>query len=149
MKGFLIALSVLLMTACSTSKQASPTEDQVVQNESGVSEGSTLPPGFKEITRAPLTAADGHEVIVSDVTIEPNTTVPRHYHPGEEFVYVIEGSVVHVEEGKADRILRAGDAVTLAPEVEHAPRGTEEGGRVVVFHVHPEGTPERTFVEDE
>lgn len=161
MKRFAITLSALLLTACSaTSQGVKPASEQVTSeqiiseqpaagDESVVSSRPALPPGSNEMLRAPLTLADGVEVIVSDVIIPPNATVPRHYHPGEEFLYIIEGSVVHVEEGEPESILRAGEARVLAPEVEHAPRGTEEGARVIVFRVHPKGQPERILVEDE
>ena len=98
--------------------------------------------------RAPLTIADGLEVIISDVVIPPNATVPRHYHPGEEFLYVIEGSAVHVEEGKDDRILSAGDAYVIPPLAIHAPRGGPDGARAIVFRVHVEGVNERTLVAE-
>ena len=153
---YAIALSALLFTACSTSPQTAPTGEPIVVEDQPVEpvasnddNGPELPPGSNEMLRAPLTLAEGVEVIVSDVIIPPNATVPRHYHPGEEFVYIIEGSVVHVEEGKPEFILKAGEATTIAPEIEHAPRGTEEGARAIVFRVHPEGEPERTLVEEE
>jgi quercetin dioxygenase-like cupin family protein len=98
--------------------------------------------------RAPITVAEGLEVIISDVVIPPNATVPRHYHPGEEFIYVIEGSAVHIEEGKPDQILRAGDTYVIPPGAEHAPRGGEQGARAIVFRVHLEGEPERILVEE-
>ena len=98
--------------------------------------------------RAPLTMADGLEVIVSDVVIPPNATVPRHYHPGEEFIYVIEGSAVHVEEGKDEFILSAGDAYVIPPRTIHEPRGGPSGARAIVFRVHVEGADERTLVAE-
>ena len=98
--------------------------------------------------RAPLTMADGLEVIVSDVGIPPNATVPRHYHPWEEFIYVIEGSAVHVEEGKKEFILSAGDAYAIPPGAIHAPRGGPTGARAIVFRVHVEGAKERTLVTE-
>ena len=33
----------------------------------------------------------GREVIQVIVELEPGTTAPRHSHPGEEIVYVVEG----------------------------------------------------------
>lgn len=149
-----IALSALLFTACSTSPQAASTSDKAAEEQTtepiaSDSSRPDLPPGSNEMLRTPLTMVDGLEVIVSDVIIPPNAATPRHYHPGEEFVYIIEGSVVHIEEGKPEFILRAGDAVTLAPEVEHAPRATEEGARVIAFRVHTEGQPERILVDEE
>ena len=101
------------------------------------------PPGSNLMLRAPITISDDLEVIISDVVIPPGATVPRHYHPGEEFLYVIEGSAVHVEAGKADQVLSAGDAYVIPPEAEHAPRGGPDGARAIVFRVHKQGLPER------
>lgn len=101
------------------------------------------PPGSNLMMRAPITISDDLEVIISDVVIPAGATVPRHFHPGEEFVYVIEGSAVHVEEGKPDQILSAGDAYVIPPQAEHAPRGGPNGARAIVVRVHKDGLPER------
>ncbi len=105
------------------------------------------PPGSNLMLRAPITIGEGLEAIISDVVIPPNATVPAHYHPGEEFLYVIEGSAVHVEEGKPDRILKAGDTYVIPPKAPHAPRGGPDGARAIVFRVHVEGQPERIPAE--
>lgn len=104
-------------------------------------------PGSNQMLRAPVTIAEGLEVIISDVVIPPNATVPRHFHPGEEFLFVIEGSAVHVEEGIPDQVLEAGDAYVIPPRAAHAPRGGPEGARAIVFRLHVEGEPERILVE--
>ena len=106
------------------------------------------PPGSNLMLRAPITISDDLEVIISDVVIPAGATVPRHFHPGEEFLYVIEGSAVHVEEGKPDQILSAGQAYVIPPEAEHAPRGGPEGARAIVFRVHKQGLPERVNIGD-
>ena len=68
-----------------------------------------LPPaGSNEVLRTKVRVADNLEVIISSVYIPSGVQVPRHYHPGEEFLYVVQGSAVHVEEGQADRVLTAG-----------------------------------------
>lgn len=41
-----------------------------------------------------LDGVEDTEVIVSRVVIPPNTALPKHWHPGEEFAYVLEGSVI-------------------------------------------------------
>ncbi|WP_241905702.1 cupin domain-containing protein [Vibrio breoganii] len=55
-----------------------------------------------------LEGAPGTEVIVSRVTIPPNTSLPKHWHPGEEFAYIIEGSVTLWQKGKQDVLLTKG-----------------------------------------
>lgn len=106
------------------------------------------PPGSNQMLRAPITISEDLEVIVSDVVIPADATVPRHFHPGEEFIYVIEGSAIHVEDGKPDQVLGAGDAYVIPPEAEHAPRGGPDGARAIVFRVHKDGLPERINMGD-
>ncbi len=108
--------------------------------------GPDLPPGSNERLRATIAAAPGLEVIISDVIIPPGAAVPRHYHPGEEFVYAIAGSATHVEEGRPDRVITAGDAMVISPQAVHAPYANEEGARAIVFRVHARGQPERVPV---
>lgn len=101
------------------------------------------PPGSNEVLRSPLAGTPGVEVIVSDVVIPPNGQVARHYHPGEEFLYLIEGTAIHVEEGKADLPLKPGDSYAIPPRAIHSPKGGPEGARAIVFRVHVAGQPER------
>ena len=104
-------------------------------------------PGSHTVLVAPLETADGLEVIISDVVIPAHGSVPPHYHPGEEFVYVIEGSAVHVEEGQEDRVYSAGDAFVIRKGRVHAPRGGDQPARAIVFRVHVAGQPERILVD--
>ena len=122
------------------------------ENTSDIAMLPELPPsGSKEILRSPLESPediDDIEVVVSDVIIPPNGAVPRHYHPGEEFLYIIEGSTEHIVDGEPYEIIEAGDGRVIPYERKHEPRATEEGARVLVFRVHEEGEPERFLVED-
>ena len=102
-----------------------------------------LPPGSNEVLRSILAEDPNLEVIVSDVIIPPNASVPRHYHPGQEFLYLIEGTAVHVEEGRPDLPLKAGDTYVIPPRAIHSPRGGPEGARAIVFRVHVKDQPER------
>jgi len=105
-------------------------------------------PGPGEVLRAALESADGLEVIISDISLPPHSSLPFHYHLGEEFVYVLEGSATHRQEGQDDIILRAGDSYHIPVGARHAPFTMDEPMRAVVFRVHVEGEPERILVED-
>lgn len=105
------------------------------------------PPGSNEVLAAELESAPGFFVIISDVVIPAGKTVPKHTHPGEEFVYVVDGEAIHVEEGLEDRALKSGDAMVIRRERAHAPRGGDRGARAVVFRVHPTGAAERRAAE--
>ena len=104
------------------------------------------PPGSNEVLRSKVRVADNLEVIISNVFIPPGTVVPRHYHPGEEFLFVVQGSAVQVEEGREDLELKAGEAYVIPPEAIHAPYGGPEGGHAIVFRLHVEGKEERYLV---
>lgn len=138
-KSIATAAAVLGLTAC-VSVEAHHHDDSAAVKP---------PPGSNLMLRGPITISDDLEVIISDVVIPAGASVPRHYHPGEEFVYVIEGSAVHIEAGKPDQILKAGDAYVIPPEAEHAPRGGPDGARAIVFRVHKAGLPERINMGDE
>jgi len=105
------------------------------------------PPGLTNVMREPLVIDDGLEVIITDIQMGPGATLPRHYHPGEEFIYVLEGSATHRQDGQEDILLEAGDSYHIPPEAVHAPVTLDEGMRAVVFRVHVKGEPERFLVD--
>ncbi len=105
---------------------------------------SWLEPGSNTMLREKMEIADGLSVIISDVVIPPQTEVPPHTHPGEEYVYVIEGEAIHREEGQEDKVYKAGDAFVIRAGKVHAPATGESPARAIVFRVHVEGEPDQT-----
>lgn len=106
-------------------------------------------PGVKHenLLKAELEGVKDTEVIVSRVTIPPNSSLPRHWHPGEEFAYVLEGTVTLWQEGKEDIVLKAGDVGKVSLQQVHTALTSDEGATVLVFRVHEKGKPERVPVE--
>ena len=49
------------------------------------------------------------EVVQVRVDIDPGMVAPKHKHPGEEIIYVLEGSLEYQIEGKPPATLTAGD----------------------------------------
>lgn len=143
------ALTVCVMSLNSCGLSPAEKAEATLADATKVTIPPGLEPGSNEMLRAPITAAPELEVLISDVIIPAGAEVPRHYHPGEEFVYVIEGSAVHVEEGKDDRTIGPGESMVIPPEAVHAPRGGADGARAIVFRVHLEGQPERIPVPAE
>lgn len=103
---------------------------------------------LETLLKAVLEGVDGTEVIVSHVTIPPNTSLPKHWHPGEEFAYILEGSVTLWQEGKDDIVGKQGDVVKISLKQVHTAITMDEGATVLVFRVHELGKPERVPVED-
>lgn len=94
-----------------------------------------------------LKGVPGTEVIMSKVEIPPDTSLPKHWHPGEEFVYVLTGTVTLWQKGKADMVYSEGDAIKVPLEQVHTAITGEEGVKLVVFRVHEQGKPERVIAE--
>ena len=75
--------------------------------------------------------------------IPANTSLPKHWHPGEEFAYVIEGSVTLWQEGKNDILIKEGEVAKVPLKQVHTAVTGAEGVTLIVFRVHEEGQPER------
>ena len=103
---------------------------------------------LETLLTAVLEGVDGTEVIVSRVTIPPNTSLPKHWHPGEEFAYILEGSVTLWQKGKEDIVGKQGDVVNVPLKQVHTAITKDEGATILVFRVHEQGKPERVPVED-
>ena len=99
------------------------------------------------IMTSQLELVEGLEIVVSHVEIPANTTLPKHWHPGEEFVYVLEGSEVLWQKDKPDVHLKKGDVFKVPLRQIHTATTGEEGVTVLVFRVHEKGQPVRVNVE--
>jgi quercetin dioxygenase-like cupin family protein len=111
---------------------------------------STGTPGpvLETLLKSVLEGVSSTEVIVSRVTIPPNTSLPKHWHPGEEFAYVLEGSATLWQKGKDDIVCNQGDVIKVPLKQVHTAITKDEGVTILVFRVHEKGKPERVPVED-
>jgi quercetin dioxygenase-like cupin family protein len=62
----------------------------------------------------------GHEAIQVRVDIAPGVTAPKHKHPGEEIIYVLEGTLQYQIEGQPPVTLKAGDVLFVPAETFHS-----------------------------
>ncbi|GEA60245.1 cupin domain-containing protein [Vibrio comitans] len=102
---------------------------------------------LENLLSAELEGKPGTEVIVSRVYIPPKTSLPKHWHPGEEFAYIIDGSVTLWQKGKEDLHLTAGQVAKVPQHQVHTATTDEEGATIIVFRVHEKGKPERVKAE--
>ena len=126
----LVALVGLYSTA---GQAAEPSQSASVQAEN--------------LLRESIVGVEGKEIIVSRVSFPPHTELPWHWHPGEEFFYVIEGSVTLKRRGEPDLPAAQGDAQKIPPQIIHTGSTGEQGAELVIFRVHAEGEPERYLVD--
>ena len=99
------------------------------------------------LLRDMIQGTEGKEIVVSRASFPPKTQLTWHWHPGEEVLYVIQGSVTLKRRGQPDVLSRAGDAQKIAPEVVHTGETGEAGAQLVIFRIHTPGEPERYLVE--
>ena len=53
------------------------------------------------------------EMIQARVDIEPDSPPVRHFHPGEEIIYVLQGSLEYSIDGQPTKVYNAGEALTV------------------------------------
>ena len=69
----------------------------------------------------------GREMIQSRVDVEPDSPPIRHTHPGEEIIYVLEGSLEYQIDGQPTQVYNVGEALTVPAGVIHAVRNAGTG----------------------
>ena len=105
------------------------------------------PLGSNQVLTGPIQAAPGHSLIVGDLVTPGGGLIPRHYHAGEEFLYVLGGSTVISREGVPDVTLQAGQGIRIAPGTVHWGQAGPEGVRAVSSWVATDGQPLRVEVK--
>jgi len=98
------------------------------------------------LTRTDLQRHDlsvpGREMIQNRVDIDPDAPVIRHWHPGEEIIYVLEGSLEYQIDGEAPRTVSAGEALMVPAETVHAVRNVGDGNAAeLATYVVEKGKP--------
>jgi quercetin dioxygenase-like cupin family protein len=94
-----------------------------------------------ELQRHDLSVA-GRETIQVRVDIDSGVALPMHSHPGEEIVYVLEGTWEYQVEGKAAMTLKAGDVAFVAAGVKHGAKNVGSAkGSVLATYVVEKGKP--------
>ena len=90
----------------------------------------------------------GREVVQNRVDISPEAPAFKHEHPGEEIIYVLEGSLEYQVEGKPPTTLNADDVLLVPAETIHAVRnvGTANAAELATYVVE-KGKPLVVLVE--
>jgi quercetin dioxygenase-like cupin family protein len=78
----------------------------------------------------------GGKLMANWVTIEPNREMPRHQHPHEQLGIMLEGTL-ELTIGDETRLINAGDAYTIPPNLPHNARTLDEGCVVLDIFTPP------------
>ncbi len=82
-------------------------------------------------------SAPGREVVQVRVDFDPGYIAPKHTHPGEEIVYVLEGTLEYQVEGKPPVTLKAGDVLFIPAGTIHTAKnvGSDNGAELATYIV--------------
>jgi quercetin dioxygenase-like cupin family protein len=103
-------------------------------------------------TRTDLSRNDlsvpGREAIQVLVGFAPGVIAPKHKHPGEEIVYVVEGALEYALEGRPPVTLNAGDVLFIPAGTPHAVKNVGSGKAAeLATYIVEKGKPLLTPVE--
>jgi len=89
------------------------------------------------------------EAVVQVYQFEPGAALPWHIHPdAHEIAYILEGALTLEIDGQGSRVLRAGDASHVAPNVVH--RGSTDpalGVKLVAVRFKAKDKPLTTLIQ--
>jgi quercetin dioxygenase-like cupin family protein len=90
-----------------------------------------------------LEGAAGREVVMYRAAIAPGAAVGRHFHPGPELIYVLEGALILEHDGHPPVTLQAGESVHIPAKHIHNAKNasTTQQVKAVVFLVGEKGQP--------
>jgi quercetin dioxygenase-like cupin family protein len=87
-------------------------------------------------------AVPGREVIQVRVELDPGVTFGEHWHPGEEIVYVLEGSLEYQLEGQSPVTLQAGEVLFIPARTVHTAKNVgQNSGAELATYIVEKGQP--------
>ena len=93
-------------------------------------------------------SAPGREAIQVRVDLAPGVAFGKHTHPGEEIIYVLEGTLEYQLEDKPPVTLKAGDVLFIPAGTVHSARNTGSvTGSELATYIVEKGKPLLTLVK--
>jgi quercetin dioxygenase-like cupin family protein len=77
----------------------------------GLKRTETLPPHDFSVS--------DHEISQSLVEFAPGTSAPRHFHPGEELIYVVKGTLEYDLDGQPPAVVKTGQSLLIPYGIVH------------------------------
>jgi quercetin dioxygenase-like cupin family protein len=91
---------------------------------------------------------DGREFIMYMAEIIPGGVATKHFHPGPELAYVLQGTLILEPEGQPPMTLKAGESLHNPSKAVHSARNgsTTEPVKILVVLIGEKGQPLATPV---
>jgi quercetin dioxygenase-like cupin family protein len=93
-------------------------------------------------------SAPGREVVQVRVDFDAGYVSPKHTHPGEEIIYVLEGTLEYHVDGKPTATYKPGEVLTVPTGTIHWVKNVGSGnGAELATYVVEKGKPLLTLVK--
>jgi len=89
------------------------------------------------------------ETVVLIVDGAPGLVGKKHFHPGDEFIFIAEGTLTLDVAGKGKVTLKRGETLHIPARVVHQAMNPDSGKpfKAVTFGIFEKGKPDTTVVE--
>lgn len=85
---------------------------------------------------------EGRETVQARIDIAPGAVAPWHRHPGEEVIYILEGTLEYQLEGQRPVTLKAGQTLFVPAGVAHMARNrSAANGAELATYIVEKGKP--------
>ncbi len=96
-----------------------------------------------EVYKVNLVTSEGNEGSMFLAELGPGANMGKHYHPGDAFAYILEGTMLLEIAGKESVALKTGQGGSLPPRTVHDDKNASQTAplKFLVFHVAKKGEP--------
>ena len=112
----------------------------------GVSRAQQPPPAtppykVTPLLKAPLAGDPSKETVMVKVEWPANVSAVWHTHPGDEYVIVLEGSLISQAEGGEPKMVPAGQSFHNSPGVVHIAKTSDQPATTINVFIVERGKP--------
>ena len=102
-----------------------------------------------ELLKTDLEGMAGKEGVMYIAELAPGATAGKHFHPGPEFAYILDGSLTLEPQGQAPQTFKTGEVFHNPGKNVHDAKNasTTAPAKVLVFIVSEKGQPLATPVQ--
>ena len=95
------------------------------------------------LLKTAVAGVDGKEVIIAHINAPPGFVSSKHFHPGQVFIYILEGAITIEMEGDEPLKLGPGDIFQETPGRPMVGKNlsSTHGAQLVVFQIGDTGKP--------
>ena len=96
-----------------------------------------------ELLKTAIEGMEGKEAIMYVAELPPGAAAGKHTHPGEEFAYILDGTLTLEPQGQAPKTYKAGEVFHNPAKMVHDAKNasTTAPTKVLVFLIAEKGQP--------